>query len=62
MDNNQLIKNNEIINNYLKISNEKLTAALAIYSITNTDKNENYKIALKYCIEALNTFTKWKSI
>lgn len=56
MDNNQLIKNNEIINNYLKISNEKLTAALAIYSITNTDKNENYKIALKYCIEALNTF------
>lgn len=48
--------NDEYINNFIKISNEKLTSALAIFITTDSDKTENYRIALKYCIESLNSF------
>ena len=50
-----IVNNDETINDLINVSNEKLTAALAIYSITDSNKTENYKKALKYCIEALNT-------
>ena len=46
--------NDEYVNNFIKLSNDKLTSALAIFTIT--DKIQDHKIALKYCIEALNSF------